>query len=334
MSPRFARAYASQASTIALTHGVARASLTRYSLDDLIREYQVLREVIFEQLMRRRALSTEEVRVINRSIDIAVREAASAFVGIHEEYRGRASASLIHDLRGPLGAAFNYFGLLSRPTNTTEQACTFAKGAMRNLTRLKQMIEDMLDLSRLHAGEGVPLQLQRLEMREVIQEVLADFSAAHGDRYVLDAPERVEGVWCPEALKRAFYNLLENATKYGESSSPITVAVRASERHVTVSVHNVGPPIPTEELEQLFDAFRRGLEATAGLNQGWGLGLSAVRSIAEAHGGGVVVDSSAEEGTTFMINILVDARQLDPSVPASGRTPSDESPGKVLCDKR
>lgn len=77
-----------------------------------------------------------------------------------------------------------------------------------------------------------------------------------------------------------------------------------------MTVHNFGPLIPLDERERLFDAFHRTPEASAGREKGWGLGLSAVRLIAEAHGGVVVVDSSAQEGTTFTLDILVDASRF------------------------
>jgi len=111
-----------------------------------------------------------------------------------------------------------------------------------------------------------------------------------------------------EALRRAFENLGSNAVKYGSNDKPITFAVGQQSGRVFVRVHNHGSHIPIEEQETIFQAFRRTREAMASGKHGWGLGLALVRGVAEAHGGSVAVDSLSERGTTFVIDMPVDAR--------------------------
>jgi signal transduction histidine kinase len=77
---------------------------------------------------------------------------------------------------------------------------------------------------------------------------------------------------------------------------------------VMVSVHNEGGTIPPAEQEGIFQAFRRSQAAQQGKKQGWGLGLPLVRGIAEAHGGNIHVDSAPERGTTFVMDMPLDAR--------------------------
>ena len=316
LSPHSSRQVATEGSTAAMTHGEERAVLTGYTLDDLIHEYQVLRKIIFDTLLARTALSPQAVGVINDSIDLAIREATQTFVHAYDELRGRVAATLTHDLRGPLGAAYNYVQLLRSAGGSEEARERFCSGAMRNLGRVRQMIDDLLDHSRASTGESLQLRFEPLELRGLIDEVVSDLRATHGDRYVLESPGAIDGVWSPDALKRAVFNLAENATKYGDPDSRVTITLAQIDGSVSISVHNRGAPIPAEERRWLFQAFRRGSSDRASMKPGWGLGLTAVKEIAEAHGGSIMVESTAEEGTTFTLHVFRDAREF-----ASGRQP-------------
>ena len=75
-----------------------------------------------------------------------------------------------------------------------------------------------------------------------------------------------------------------------------------------LSVHNEGTPIAAEEIEDIFQFYQRARAAAQGKKEGWGIGLTFIRAVAESHGGSVTVDSSLERGTTFLIDIPIDAR--------------------------
>jgi signal transduction histidine kinase len=75
-----------------------------------------------------------------------------------------------------------------------------------------------------------------------------------------------------------------------------------------LSVHNEGEPIPPEQIECIFQVFRRTVAAKEGNKEGWGIGLPYVRNVAESHGGSVAVDSAINRGTTFTIDIPLDSR--------------------------
>jgi signal transduction histidine kinase len=312
LSDRHHRRTATEGSSAASTHGQERAALTGYRLDDLIQEYQLLRTVVFDTLLARTTLTVQDIATINASIDQAIREATSAFLTVYDEFRGRVAATLTHDLRGPLGAAYNYVQLVQSAGASQEMRERFCAGAMRNLGRVRQMIDDLLDHSRASAGQRLQLKYEPLELGALVREVLSDLRAAHGERYVLHGREPIHGVWCGDALKRAVYNLVENATKYGDADWPVSVTLTEIQGNVNISVHNRGAPIPAEERAELFGAFRRG-SADTGSRQGWGLGLTAVKEIAEAHGGSVMVESSIEEGTTFTLQVFKDAERFQAS---------------------
>ncbi len=306
LSPSSPRRIATDGSSVAQTHGEERATLTGYELDDLLHEYQILRWVLLDLLSERMPLTPAQTRTIIESVDQAIREATAAFVHVYDTLRNQVAATLTHDLRGPLGAAVNYVHLIQRGGDSPVDRSRYCEGALRNLNRVRQMIDDLLDHSRAGAGERLQLRLAPLDLRPLLEEVLVDLRAAHGDRFHLKAPDRVDGVWCADALKRAVFNLAENAIKYGDRTLPVTVNLETLQGGVYISVHNFGPPIPDAERESLFSPFRRGSTAS----QGWGLGLTAVKEIAAAHGGSVTVESAAEEGTTFTLQIFQDARKF------------------------
>jgi signal transduction histidine kinase len=110
-------------------------------------------------------------------------------------------------------------------------------------------------------------------------------------------------------------NLLSNAVKYGDDGEPVEITVIQELARIRVSVHNHGAPIPPEQLESIFQIYRRA-QAAKGHREGWGIGLPYARRVAESHGGSIIVSSSAEAGTTFTLDIPIDARPFEgaPSV--------------------
>jgi signal transduction histidine kinase len=147
-------------------------------------------------------------------------------------------------------------------------------------------------------------------MEELIKQVCEQFAIIHGPRFELQTTP-VQGWWGREEILRALENLIGNALKYGAPGTPIRIACMVEHERVLLSVHNEGTPIPPEQIESVFQVFERAKAAKAGDASGWGLGLPYVRSVVESHGGSIDVDSSADRGTTFTVDIPVDARPFE-----------------------
>jgi signal transduction histidine kinase len=224
------------------------------------------------------------------------------------ELRDRFVAVLAHDLRGPLQAAQLAADLLAeQPARITDRP-DLAIRVSRNIARADRMIRDLLDASRIHAGEALPLRLAECDLAALAQRVKEEASALYGDRFVVECDQsRLRGIWSEDELHRALWNLVTNAIKYGDASTPIALRVTGDDDTARVSVHNWGPPIPADARATIFDAYVRTPSARSSGSQGWGLGLTLVRGTAEAHGGHVTLRSDPT-GTTFTIEIPRDSR--------------------------
>ncbi|WNG60629.1 PAS domain-containing protein [Archangium gephyra] len=219
------------------------------------------------------------------------------------ELRERFVSTLAHDLRTPLTATKMSSQLLMRSADDPVRLQKLAGRIADNIDRADQMIRDLLDANRLKAGEKLPIEVERCCLNEIARQTLEELSSIHGDRFVLRASSTIEGVWSRSGIRRILENLCGNGVKYGAPHGPVTVSLKEDGGTVEIQVHNEGKPIPAAELPNLFEPFRRSSTARASGARGWGLGLTLVKGIAEAHGGTVSVRSSEEQGTVFTVTL-------------------------------
>ena len=296
-----------ESNTVSTEHGGERARLTNYNMHSVISEYQILKGAIFDVLKANGVqLTDREAQLISIYIDDSIRESVKAFNLAQTVLREKFYAALTHDLRNPLSNAHMAAQFIERSSDLPKIK-EFAGLITANLKRMDGMIQDLLDSAKFQNGERLRLRLEEFDMQRVAKEVCLQFSAMHGPRFEL-LPQSVTGWWDREAIKRALENLVGNALKYGADDTPIRMSIETAQGRVIVSVHNEGEPIPSEQIESIFQIFQRAATAREGDKEGWGIGLQYVRSVAESHGGSVAVDSAAPRGTTFIIDIPVDAR--------------------------
>lgn len=296
-----------EGNTVATEHGGERARLTNYNVYSVISEYQILRWTILDVLKANDVhLDDEEIFVIHVSIDGSIREAVNAFALAQAMLRERFVAALTHDLRNPLSNAHMAAHLIERSSDLGKIK-ELANQITANLMRMDRMIQDLLDSARFQSGERLQLHLEEFDMQEVAREVCEQFTTLHGARFQLIS-HSVRGWWDQEAIKRAMENLIGNALKYGAPATPVRIKIDVQNERMLLSVHNEGEPIPQEQIESIFQVFRRAGTAKKVNKEGWGIGLPYVRSVAESHGGSIAVDSAKYRGTTFVVDVPVDAR--------------------------
>ena len=319
LSPHHPRRTATAGSTTGHEHGGERVRLTQFRLEDIISEYRILRQVLVEVLDGSVELSGEERNTLNTSLDQMIMEACAGYALVQSAFRDQFFATLAHDLRNPLSAAKTSAVVIAQAPHDDEVP-RWANRILDNIGRADRMLCDLLDAMRAQTGARLTLELEACDLVEVVRQCLTRMELQAQERIVLVAEKPVHGYVSRNALGRALENLTANAVKYGESISPITVSVRAAHGRGLITVHNRGAHIPAEKQETLFRAFQRLTDAETGGKSGWGLGLAQVRAVAEAHGGSIGVDSVPDKGTTFVIDIPLDARPFQdrPTMPGGG----------------
>ncbi|MDH6186949.1 HAMP domain-containing sensor histidine kinase [Polaromonas sp. CG_23.6] len=307
ITPSYPRADAIAGTTVAIEHGGERARLTNYNPQAIVAEYQLLKSVLLD-VMERHDVSFDhaQLQVITTSIEGAIRQSVTAYVVAVAALREQIVSALMHDFRSPVGVVSMAAELITRTTSLA-QAQASAKTILANTKRMDKMLRELLDGLTFEGGSRLSLELSSFDMLALAQEVAEQFEAQHGPRFKVSGAT-VQVLWSREDVKRALENLLGNAVKYGEQTTSIAISLEHIDGRLIVSVHNVGNPIPLSETEDAFQMFARAQAAKEGGKEGWGIGLAFVRKVAESHGGSCAVDSSLERGTTFYIDMPVDAR--------------------------
>lgn len=224
-----------------------------------------------------------------------------------QKMREQFVSLLTHDLRNPLSAAKISAQALGRSTLTPEKQTSLSGRIVDSINRANGMIENLLDANRIKAGETLPLKIEESGLISIVSDVLIDLATVHGDRFQLNSKQPlINGYWSHDGILRIVENLCNNAVKFGKGHSPITVTLDQQGEEVILKVHNFGNPIPREEQRKLFDPFQRSRSEDS--KPGWGLGLTLVKGLSEAHGGKVEVESEVNTGTTFTITLPKDSR--------------------------
>jgi signal transduction histidine kinase len=215
-------------------------------------------------------------------------------------------AGVSHELRTPVAVIRSAAENLSHGVvGDAERVRRYGDTIQAESRRLGEMIERVLQFAGIESGRRLacePLAVEPL-VREAIEAALPPGTTFTVERHVPVGLPPVLGE--PSALRSAIQNLLTNAMKYGGADRWIGVGAHASPdgREVRVTVQDHGGGITPSDLPHIFDPFYRGANATSRQIQGNGLGLSLVRSIAEAHGGRVTMTTRDGEGSAFTLHL-------------------------------
>jgi signal transduction histidine kinase len=169
------------------------------------------------------------------------------------------------------------------------------------INRLDSMIQNLLDASRLRAGQSLKLEFEECDLEKLVFEVVEDLNFAYEERFVVVSDSDIKSYCSRKEIRRVIENLAINAVKYGEPSTPITLTLQQTETQVSLTIHNEGNPIAIDAQSILFQQFRR--TPSAKDQMGWGLGLFLVKSIIEAHQGTIEVESAEGRGTSFIVKL-------------------------------
>jgi signal transduction histidine kinase len=188
-----------------------------------------------------------------------------------------------HELRTPATSVYGVLKTLSDrgPQLTEELREELIRVGVEQGERLRRLLEELLDLSRLDA-RAITVAPRPVVLKAALSDVVRG-ALATADAVELDIPEDLAAVVDPLVLERVVSNLVANAVRYG--APPIRIVAQQRDRHLRVAVEDAGPGVPKELEGRIFDRFARG-----GGETGHGLGLAIARAYAQAHGGDLVYD--------------------------------------------
>lgn len=282
-------------------HGHERAGYADYSISQLILEYHILRQVIFQVLEEDVPLEVRERDIIIDSIEQAVNDAASQFSQTLRDIQEMFMVTLTHDLRGPVNIVKMGTQLILRRFARGDTYLDVTARMSSAIDRMDAMIQNLLDASRLRAGQSLKLEFEECDLDQLLREVAEDLIFSYGERFVVVSEADVKGKCSHKQIRRVIENLANNAVKYGAPDTPITLTLQQTDTTIILTVHNEGDPIPAEAQSILFQQFRR--TASAEDKSGWGLGLFLAKNIVKAHQGTIEIFSQKNEGTSFIITL-------------------------------
>jgi signal transduction histidine kinase/CheY-like chemotaxis protein len=271
-------------------------SMVRSALRARERQYQV-----------RDHLHAREKAEIERTMLLEAERAARGEAERAGQMKDEFLATLSHELRTPLNAVLGWAQLLQMPSVDAKEMAEGVTIIERNARAQAQIIEDLLDMSRIISGK-VRLEVQSLDLASVVQAALetvqpAAFAKDIRVRAVLDS-EAGPITGDPNRLQQVFWNLLSNAVKFTPKGGRVHVELKRVDSHLEVSVTDNGEGIEPEFLPHVFDRFRQADATTSRAHGGLGLGLAIVRQLVELHGGTISVRSAGQNcGSSFVVSL-------------------------------
>lgn len=241
------------------------------------------------------------------NVDITKRRTAEEAAHLANRLKDEFLATLSHELRTPLNAIVGWSDMLRRHTLQSEQADKAMESVYRNAKTLSEMINDVLDVSRIMSGK-VRIEMQPVDPAAVLQSAIESVRSAADAKGVAIVTDRATVPFPlsgdPVRLQQVFWNLLTNAVKFTPSGGQVRVSLRLSGEHVRVQVSDTGTGISPEFLPHVFERFRQRDSSSTRQDAGLGLGLAIVHQLVELHGGTVQAESTGEgRGATFTVRL-------------------------------
>lgn len=279
-------------------------------------EFQVLSET-FNTMLANLKRSTDQLRAVNKSLDLKLGQLAESNVALYESNRLKSEflANVSHELRTPLNSILGFAELLKdhvaaagpdgKPSDG--KPSRYLQNILRSGNNLLDLINDLLDLAKIEAGRmevrSEPLSLS--DLFEALAGLLKPLCAAKDVTIDPQVSSEVPILQTDTAkLQQILYNFLSNAIKYSPEGETILLsAMRQDDEGVKIAVTDRGPGIDTEKQGLIFEKFRQIDGSMTRQHSGTGLGLAISKELAQLLGGHIGVESKPGEGSTFWITL-------------------------------
>jgi two-component system phosphate regulon sensor histidine kinase PhoR len=221
-----------------------------------------------------------------------------------ERVRQEFLSNVSHELRTPLTAILAFVETIETAGIDSEDGQRFLSIIRRNANRMHNLIDDILELSAIEAG-NINVGSEEIRLHPIVSDVITSLSASASARRVVLANQVDENVTVladSRRLEQMLTNLVDNAVKFNREGGRVTIRHELGPRD-RILVEDTGEGIPAQHLSRLFERFYRIDRARSRDLGGTGLGLAIVKHLARAHGGEVSVESKLGEGTSFAIEL-------------------------------
>jgi signal transduction histidine kinase len=205
-----------------------------------------------------------------------------------------------HELRNPLSSIYGISVTLNERDELAEsQRLTLWNALREQTTRMRNLVEQLLDLSRLDLA-AIHISPEPVRLRPKIEELVRPLADARPNAVTIAVPTDLEAVVDPAALDRMLSNLIANSLRHGKP--PVTITAAGQDRHLRLAVEDRGGGVPHEFVPRLFQRFARSPDSS-GRADGSGLGLTIAQAYARAHGGEIVYEPAVPHGARFEVVI-------------------------------
>jgi len=279
-----------------------------------IQEHEGALRKVHEELEKRVQARTAELAAANKALELQNREVERA-----TRLKSKFLASMSHELRTPLNAIVGFSDLLAEQTagmlNDKQQR--FVNHIKQGSSHLLQLINDILDLSKIEAGQ-LELRCEDFQVKDALPEVLSTIRPLAMAKNIL-VEHKMEADWAVYAdrvrFKQILYNLISNAVKFTPKDGRIDIDCQADGNSVRISVADNGIGIRAEDQAVIFEEFRQVEGAAETTHEGTGLGLAITKRLVEQQGGRISVESEPGKGSRFTFTLPTGSRTAPDAFP-------------------
>ncbi len=312
--------------TAAEVHGADRA-WSGFTIGQMVSEYRALRASVIRLWIKScgtlAGVVLDDLVRFNEAIDQSIAESITRYSDDLGHSKDMFLAVLGHDLRTPLSAIVTSSQFMLDTGELVEPNLTLTKRIAHSARRMNEMADELLDFTRSQLGSGVPIERAPLDIAKTLRHSVDEIEAAHPNCiFEMSATGHTDGEWDGARMSQVFANLLGNAAQHGAPGSPVRVQLLGELDEVVIIVHNFGNVIPPSEIFGIFSPFKRlrpGEPASRDASS-LGLGLFIADRIVKAHAGTIDVQSSLEEGTSFIVRLPRDSKAPPAPLRAVSRT--------------
>jgi signal transduction histidine kinase len=220
-----------------------------------------------------------------------------------DQLKTRFFANVSHELRTPLALILGPLDKLHAAAELTEDQRHDVEVATRNARTLLTHVNDLLDISKLEAGQ-MELRTTDMDLAALLRFTAAHFETLAQERriaFAVETPPAAPAHADPEKLQRVFLNLLSNAFKFTPEGGRVRCVLDAAGEHVAVAIQDSGPGVPSALREAIFERFRQGDDDMTRRFDGTGLGLAIAKEFVALHGGTITVGDAPGGGALFRV---------------------------------